>query len=179
MRDKRETNALSIESMRTALFGEKLQYEFDPHSLNKTGTAHGVIIGGNLSVIYALLGTPMALDPIEKILFIEDVDEYLYHIDRMMQSLRLSGYLGKLKGMIVGRMSKMNDNEIPYGLDAQQIIHEIMREYNIPLCFDFPAGHEEPNLALIMGREVELQVLDQQCTLKFKPSTECKQMMNK
>ena len=96
-----------------------------------------------------------------KILFLEDVDEYLYHIDRMMMNLKRSGKLGKLAGLIVGSMTKMRDNEVPFGKTAEGIIADAVAEYAYPVCFNFPAGHQEDNRALILGREVTLKVNDE------------------
>jgi len=158
----------SIESMRKALFGEKLGYTFKGHNLNKNGNTSGRLIGGNLSVIYTLTGTGFIPETDDAILFLEDVDEYVYHIDRMMYNLKLSGILSRIKGLVIGWMNRMHDNEIPFGKDACQIIHDVVTEFKYPVCFGFPAGHKEPNLALIMGSEVELSVNTDQCRLRFK-----------
>jgi len=91
-------------------------------------------------------------------LFFEDLDEYLYHIDRMMMNLKLSGVLGKIKGLIVGGLSDMNDNIVKYGKSAEEIVHEHIRKFNIPVCFAFPAGHQYENRPLILGREINLDV---------------------
>ena len=98
---------------------------------------NGQIIGGNLSILYSLIGTPSDIDTEGKILFIEDLDEYLYHIDRMMMSLKRSGKLVLLEGLIVGGMTKMNDNNIPFGKTAEQIILDTVSEYDFPICFNF------------------------------------------
>ena len=158
----------SIESMRKALFGEPLEYAFPGHDLNVPGKASGMLIGGNLSVICSLSGTEYIPETDHLILFLEDVDEYLYHIDRMMYNLKLTGLLNKIRGLIIGGMNRMHDNEIPFGKDAYQIIRDIVSEYQYPVCFGFAAGHQEPNLALIMGGEVELDVNIDYCQLKFK-----------
>jgi len=158
----------SIESMRKALFGEPLKYSFQGHDLNVPGRASGILIGGNLSVIYSLTGSNYIPEEDNLILFLEDVDEYLYHIDRMMYNLKLAGLLGKIKGLVIGGMNRMHDNEVPFGKDACQIIHDVVSEYNYPVCFGFPAGHQEPNLALIMGSEINLEVKKDHCWLNFK-----------
>src|SRR5690606_19775725 len=134
---------------------------------NIQGQATGQLIGGNLSILYSLLGSASSVDTNGKILFIEDLDEYLYHIDRMMQNLRRNGYFEQLNGLVVGGMTDMHDNQIPFGYDAMQIISEIVKPYNIPVCFDFPAGHVPNNLALPFGREVSLNVDLNEVTLKF------------
>jgi len=148
----------SIESLKKALFGENSDISCDGHSLNRKGKAKGQIIGGNLSILYSLIGTPSDIDTKGKILFIEDLDEYLYHIDRMMTSLKRSGKLKSIKGLIVGGMTKMNDNTIPFGKTAEQIIFEAVSDYNYPVCFNFPAGHIDHNLTLKFGEDVQLDV---------------------
>ncbi len=148
----------SIESLKNALFGENIDVKCDGHPLNRQGKASGQIVGGNLSILYSLIGTPTDIDTENKILFIEDLDEYLYHIDRMMTSLKRSGKLSLLKGLVVGGMTKMNDNNIPFGKTAEQIILESVSEYNYPVCFNFPAGHIDNNLALKLGENIRLDV---------------------
>ena len=142
----------SIKSLKDALFGKHLSIEIDLHPFNRFGEVKGQIVGGNLSILYSLMGSPSDLNTDGKILFIEDIDEYLYHIDRMMMNLKRSGKLSNLKGLIVGGMTKMNDNTIPFGKDAESIIKDVVSEYNYPLCFGFPAGHVKDTRALI-GRE--------------------------
>lgn len=154
-------------SLKKALFGEELLYQTNAHSANIQGQVTGQLIGGNLSILYSLLGSASSVDTNGKILFIEDLDEYLYHIDRMMQNLRRNGYFEQLNGLIVGGMTDMHDNQIPFGYDAVQIISEIVKPYNIPVCFDFPAGHVPKNLALPFGKEVSLNVGLNEVTLKF------------
>ena len=146
------------ESLRKSLFGEHLEYTVPFEKMNKLGKAKGELVGGNLSILYSLLGSPSAIDCKDKILFIEDLDEYLYHIDRMMINLKRNGCLESLKGIIVGGMTKMNDNDIPWGKNANQIIEEITSKYNIPIIYNFPAGHMADNRALIMGRQVSIEV---------------------
>ncbi|MCF8322418.1 MAG: LD-carboxypeptidase, partial [Flavobacterium sp.] len=105
-------------SLCAALFGEKLQYTLECDALNHNGKAKGELVGGNLSILYSLLGSESAIDCADKILFIEDLDEYLYHVDRMMMNLKRNGCLQSLKGIIVGAMTEMKDNEIPWGRNA-------------------------------------------------------------
>jgi muramoyltetrapeptide carboxypeptidase len=148
----------SLHTMINALFGKRITYSFPKPGLSREGNAEGVLVGGNLSILYSLMGSVSAPDTDGKILFIEDVDEYLYHIDRMMMALKRAGKLEKLKGLIVGGMTRMNDNAIPFGKSANEIIAEAVKEYKFPVCFDFPAGHLDTNLALIMGRKVRFTV---------------------
>jgi muramoyltetrapeptide carboxypeptidase len=151
-------NTEATETLRKALFGEKLSYEAALHSLNRNGKAEAELVGGNLSLLYALTGSASDIDTKGKILFIEDLDEYLYHIDRMMISLKRSGKLGQLAGLIVGGMSDMKDNAVPFGKNAEEIIMDAVKEYNYPVCFNFPAGHIDRNLAMVFGRKVKLEV---------------------
>jgi len=156
----------SLTSLKKALFGEALNYEFDAHSLNRKGKCKGILVGGNLSIIYSLTGTNSQIDTAGKILFIEDLDEYIYHVDRMMMNLKRAGMLKALSGIIVGGMSDMNDNTIPFGKTAKEIILETVAEYDYPVCFGFPAGHLDDNRTLIMGAEVSLNV-GEKCSLKL------------
>jgi muramoyltetrapeptide carboxypeptidase len=151
-------NAEATETLRKALFGEKLSYEAEKHSLNRTGIAEAELVGGNLSLLYALTGSASDLDTKGKILFIEDLDEYLYHIDRMMMNLKRSGKLENLVGLIVGGMTDMKDNAVSFGKTAEEIILDAVKEYDYPVCFNFPAGHIDRNLVLIIGRKVKLEV---------------------
>ena len=146
------------ESLRVSLFGEDLQYEIEPHVMNRFGTASGELVGGNLSILYSLMGSKSAINCDDKILFIEDLDEYLYHIDRMMMNLRRNGCLESIKGIIVGSMTKMKDNDIPWGKDALQIIQDVTKKYSIPIIYNFPAGHIQDNRALKMGNKVSITV---------------------
>ncbi len=139
------------------LKGEKLSYSFPRHKLNKDGKSRGILVGGNLSVLYSLRGTSLDVPTHDKILFIEDVDEYLYHIDRMLMNFKLGDKLNNLRGIIVGQMTDMKDNKIPFGKDAYEIIAEHTAELNIPIVYGFPAGHEKINLPFILGREILLE----------------------
>lgn len=152
---------LSTEMLQRALFGTLETHETAGHSLNRRGEATGELIGGNLSLIYALNGSISDIQTTGKILFLEDVDEYLYHIDRMMMNLKRAGKLDHLKGLIVGGMTDMKDNAIPYGKNAEEIILDAVKEFDYPVCFGFPAGHVDTNLPLYFGRKVKLKVAEQ------------------
>ncbi len=147
-------------SLRNGLFGIKNNYQIEAHSSNKKGSGEGELVGGNLSVLYSLLGSKSAIKTDGKILFLEDLDEYLYHIDRMMMNLKRNGYLNKLKGLVVGGLTKMHDNTIPFGKNAKEIILDAVSDYNYPVCFDFPAGHMRDNRCLTFGKTVTLKVDD-------------------
>jgi len=136
-------------------------------SKNRHGNAEGLLVGGNLSILYSLCGSPSAIDTGGKILFIEDLDEYLYHVDRMIQNLKRNGMFKDLAGLVVGGMTQMNDNTIPFGKTAEEIIMEAVSAYNYPVCFDFPVGHVPDNRALIMGRRARLEVDQKGILLRF------------
>lgn len=149
----------ATETLRKALFGEPLAHSCPAHSLNRGGEAKGVLVGGNLSMLYSLCGSKSGIDTRGKILFIEDLDEYLYHIDRMMMNLKRNGMLSGLAGLVVGQMSDMHDNTIPFGREAEEIVFDCIKEYDYPVCFNFPSGHNgSNNHALILGRQVCLTV---------------------
>lgn len=158
----------TAESIRKTLFGEKNGIRYDNHSkLTRTGNAKGELVGGNLSVLYSICGSDSALNTDGRILFLEDLDEYLYHIDRMLQNLKRNGLFDKLNGLIVGGMTDMNDNTIPFGKTAEEIVADTVSEYDFPVCFNFPAGHVHDNRALIFGREAELNVSDNTVDLRL------------
>ena len=155
------------ETLRKALFGETISYSIPSKSYDVKGTASGELVGGNISILYSLLGSKSAIDTKDKILFIEDLDEYLYHIDRMMYNLKRNGYFENVKGIIVGSMTDMHDNEIPFGQNEVQIITEIAKENRIPIAFQFPAGHQSDNRTLIFGQQVYFEVNEKEIKLKF------------
>lgn len=154
-------------SLYQALFGQPLSYTIEAASGNRNGKASGILVGGNLSILYSLLGSVSSIDTKGKILFIEDLDEYLYHVDRMMHNLKRNGMLHDLAGLVIGGMTDMHDNSIPFGYNAQEIILDLVKEYNYPVVFHFPAGHGVSNWALKLGTIVELEVTDDHVTVAF------------
>lgn len=155
-----DASQYSLDTLRKALFGEKLNYHFNPHGLNRNGEATGVVIGGNLSLLVAILGSVSDYNYDGKILFIEDVGEYLYSIDRMIRALDRAGKLKNLAGLMVGGFTDLKDNDIPFGQTVPEIITEVVKGYNYPVCFDFPAGHIPDNQSLIFGKKLNLSVND-------------------
>ena len=155
------------ETLRKSLFGETLQYTVLCENENKLGVAEGELVGGNLSILYSLMGSESQVNCKGKILFLEDLDEYLYHVDRMMLSLKRCGCFEGLSGLVVGSFIKMHDNEIPWGKTARQIILDITKKYNFPVVFNFPAGHIHDNNTLIFGNQVTLDVNDKVTKLTF------------
>lgn len=140
------------------LEGKQTRYKLEPNLLNKAGSVTASLVGGNLSLLYSLLGAPSGLVTKGKILFIEEIGEYLYHTDRMMTSLRLAGKLNDLKGLVVGQFSDVKDNPEPFGKSVEDIIAEAVAGYDFPVCFGMQAGHGEPNLPLVFGQEWSLEV---------------------
>lgn len=140
------------------LHGQDLTISTPQNPLNRWGTAGGKLIGGNLSLLSTLIGTKYDFDPRGKILFIEEVGEHLYHLDRMMQHLKLAGKLEKLSGLVSGQFTGMNDKPTAFGLSANEIIMEAVQHYDYPVLFDFPAGHSYPNEPMLMGVQTHIQV---------------------
>ena len=163
-----DNTAFAKATLKQALFGEQpnIQYETS-HTLNRQGIAKGTLVGGNLSMLYSMCGSNSALDTEGKILFIEDLDEYLYHVDRMIMNLKRNKMLDHLSGLIVGGMTKMHDNRIPFGKTAQEIVMDAIGECEYPVAFDFPSGHVDDNRALIIGATVTLEVTKNNCTLTY------------
>jgi muramoyltetrapeptide carboxypeptidase len=148
----------SLVSLRKALFGEsqtiKIKNLFNiPRQLIKAP-----IVGGNLSILYSMLGSDTFPETRDHILFIEDIDEYLYHIERMMYSLKRAGKLNKLKALVIGGMTSMRDHEIPFGKNAVEIIQSITADYDFPILFDFPAGHIKDNCSIILGKKMIIDI---------------------
>jgi len=152
----------SLESLRRALFGEEITYECPAGNIpNRNGVAEGVLIGGNLTLLVMVEGSASEMDYTDKILFIEDVGEHEYSIDRMMRMLKRSGKLAKLKGLIVGAFNEVEVEDIPFGSSPEQVIWEIVKEYDYPICFGFPVGHIDDNRAMVLGKLVSLKVTEQ------------------
>lgn len=157
IKPKCESNP-SVTTLKKALFGKALNYRLPVKEIDRKGIAEGEIVGGNLSILYSLTNTGSDISTSGKILFLEDLDEYLYHIDRMMMNMKRSGKLEGLAGLVIGGMTKMRDNEEPFAKSAFEIIAEAVEEYSYPVFYGFPAGHADDNRALILGREVKLEI---------------------
>ncbi len=150
----------AINTLKNCLFGKETVIATEAIESNRKGASEGSLVGGNLSILYSLLGSPSSIETKGKILFLEDLDEYLYHMDRMIMNLKRNGYLKELAGLIVGGFTKMHDNSVPFGKNATEIILDAVKEYDYPVCFDFPAGHISDNRAMIFGRNHRLQVTE-------------------
>ena len=153
-RDKNEY----VQSLYAALVGTQANYKCETHPFNRHGIAEGRLVGGNLALLAHLVGTPSDINTKNKILFIEDIGEYIYNVDRMMYQLQRSGKLDKLAGLIVGRFSDMKDTDRPFGQTAEEVIRDIVKDYDYPVCFNFPVSHEKENYALKIGAKYILAV---------------------
>jgi len=154
-----------IQSIKAALEGSKADYTCKAHKLNQTGTATAELVGGNLALIAHLIGTKSDYHTKGKILFIEDIGEQHYNIDRMLHQLKRSGKLDALAGFIIGGFTDMQDTERPFGKKVYQLIHELINEYKYPICFGFPVSHAKENLALKVGVTYQLQINKEQVQL--------------
>lgn len=155
------------QSLIDALLGRTLSYTISANKNNQLGEAKGKLLGGNLSILYSLLGTDLQPDYTDSILFIEDLAEQLYHIDRMFYAFQHAGILNQIKGLIVGGMTDLKDTATPIGFSLEELILQHFQYRSIPIAFDFPAGHIPDNRCLILGKEVSLNVHETSVTLTF------------
>lgn len=156
----------ALESIRQALTGEMIHYQFEAHLFNRNGEAEGELTGGNLSMLYSQCGSSTALNTSGKIVFLEDLDEYLYHIDRMLYNLRRNDYLKDAAAVLAGGLTDMNDNAVPFGRNAEEILRDHLSSFSYPRGFNFPAGHLRDNRCLIFGRRARLSI-GGNCKLEF------------
>ena len=155
-----------VQSIRKLLKGQKVSYACVAHPFNRLGKASGELIGGNLSLIVHMIGTKTAFQTKNKILFIEDLDEYIYHIDRMFLQLKRAGFLEGLAGLVIGGFTDMKDTTVEFGMMVYETLQEHLKEYKYPICFDFPVSHETANYALKVGAKHELIVAKNKTVLK-------------
>jgi len=175
-----KTSPVALETLRQVLTGHFEPVQAPPHPLNQHGEAEGILLGGNLSVLYSLRDTPYFPDfnrppqgaagpSTEKvILFIEDLDEYLYHVDRMLLNLELGGVLDRIAGLMVGGMTGMRDNDVPFGATAEHIIRDRIGTRRFPVAFGFPAGHQPDNTPLVLGGRITLRVDAAGCRMDYR-----------
>ncbi|MGQ1947022.1 S66 peptidase family protein [Geofilum sp. OHC36d9] len=156
-----------VDTLWQMLQGNEVIYQIMPHSLNVIGEGRGKLIGGNLTLLNSLVGTPYDFEPEGKILFIEEVGEYLYHIDRMLRGLKLAGKLKGLAGLVVGQMTDIQDNHTPFGASPYEIISQVVEGCDFPVMFNFPAGHSLANQPLMLGATVHLSVKKETVTLNY------------
>jgi len=147
-----------VDSLHRAITGKKAKYKTAAHPFNRTGKGSAELVGGNLSLLAHLCGTRSDISTKNKILFIEDIGEYIYNMDRMMYQLKRSGKLDKLAGLIVGGFTDIKDTERPFGKTVYEVIREITSEYNYPVCFGFPVSHGKENYALKVGAKYNLTI---------------------
>ncbi len=159
--------AENLTSLIQLLTSGKIAYSFQNGEFNRAGQVSGELVGGNLSIISSLQGTKYELKTDGKILFLEDIDEFLYHTDRMMHQLKLAGKLDNLAGLIIGDFTDMKDNELPFGKSVHEIIAEAVEEFQYPVAYGFPAGHNKKNLALAFGQIWQLEVSEKESELKL------------
>ena len=159
-------DVISTKSLQNALFGKALNYSSKAHKLNKLGSSEGQIIGGNLCLLAHTIGSNADISYDGKILFIEDIGEYLYNIDRMMVQLKRAGKLKNLAGLIVGQFSDSKENSTTFGKAAYEIIQDQTQEYSYPICYNFPIGHENENRAIRCGEIMKLDIMKDKVILK-------------
>lgn len=155
-----DSTADALESLRKSLFGEPLTYAYRSTQPNIPGEAEGILIGGNLMLLVMLSGSASEMDYTDKILFLEDVGEQEYSIDRMMRMLKRSGKLTELKGLIVGAFNEIEEEQVPFGQTPEELIYELVKEYDYPVCFNFPTGHINDNKALTLGKTIRLSIAE-------------------
>lgn len=157
----------AVKSLKKAVFGKRIKYKISESEYNREGEATGEVVGGNISLLASMLGSRTQIATDGKILFLEEVGEALYAIDRMVISLKRAGYFEHCKGLIIGGVSDIKENSTPFGMTYQEIILDAVKDYDFPVCFDFPAGHITDNRTVILGRKIELDVRDNKAVIKF------------
>ncbi len=155
-----------INSIYKSLIGEHQIYKSASHNLNRNGACEGELVGGNLALLAHIIGTKSDINTKNKILFIEDIGEYKYNVDRMLMQLKRAGKLNELAGLIVGRFTEIKDTTIPFGKNIYDIIFDAIKQYNYPVCFDFPVGHVKENYALKIGVKYKLLISEDEVLLK-------------
>ncbi|MEO6548103.1 MAG: LD-carboxypeptidase [Ferruginibacter sp.] len=155
-----------ITSLYKTIIGKKAWYKTAVHSYNKEGTVTGELVGGNLSLLTHLIGTSSDIKTKNKILFIEDIGEYIYSMDRMLHQLKRSGKLESLAGLVIGKFTDVKDTERPFGKSIDEVIYDIVKDYDYPVCFNFPVSHSKENYALKVGGTYILKVGKKQVQLR-------------
>lgn len=155
-----------VNSLREALLGKRSRYSCNPHAMNRPGRAKGALVGGNLSLLANISGSRSQVNTRDKILVLEDIGEYRYNVDRMMYNLKRAGWLNGLAGLIVGSFTEERETETPFGQTEYEIIRNLVKEYDYPVAYGFPVGHQEQNFALKLGVPHELKITDKGVELK-------------
>lgn len=162
-----ESTSEALDSLKNALFGEQQVYQYESEFPNRSGEAKGLLIGGNLTLLAMLQGSVSEMDFTDKILFLEDVGEHEYSIDRMLRMLKRAGKLAHLKGLVIGAFNEIEVEKIPFGQTVEEVIWDIIREYDYPVCFNFPTGHIDHNLTMVLGAKVLLKVETNNVQFKY------------
>jgi len=157
----------TVSTFKSTIFGNPVEYNLKGSKYNKLGNASGELVGGNLTILHTMLGSRTSIDTSGKILFIEEIGEYKYHIDRMLQSLKRAGYFDNCAGLIVGDMSKLRKNTTLWGSSVEQLVLDALSEYDFPIAFNMPAGHEKDNRAMVLGRTIQLDVSKEGTIFKY------------
>jgi muramoyltetrapeptide carboxypeptidase len=157
----------ALQSLIDALIGKPLHHEWPAYSLNRFGQADGLVVGGNLSVLCSMLGSNSFPETDGKILFIEEIDEYIYHVERMMYALKRAGKLENLKALLVGGLTDIHDNPDPFGKPVEQAIFDVVKDYDYPVAFNFPAGHQPDNRAIIFGKKASVTINSTECEISI------------
>lgn len=157
----------NLNQLNNVLQGNLSEIHFEGKTKNRKGSSEGKLVGGNLSILYSLQSTPYEIDTSDKVLFIEDVGEQLYHLDRMLNNFRLSGKLDTLKGLVVGGLTEMKDKKTSYGKSASEIVFSAVKDFKYPVAFDFPAGHVQNNIPFLLGITIEMKVDNNSATIRY------------
>lgn len=157
----------ALNSLQAALFGNEIEINYQTSIANKIGTTEGVLIGGNLTLLAAIEGSPSEIDFTDKILFIEDVGEHEYAIDRLIRTLDRKGKLKALKGLIVGAFNEIEPEKIFFGQTPEEVIGSIASKYDFPICYQFPTGHIDDNRAMVIGRCIHLSISETEVNFKY------------
>ena len=168
--DGKTGNPEAIAHLKNVLMGSEsitLQAPAERPDLSRTGLAKGQLIGGNLTMLVNMIGTKTDFNTDGCVLFLEDLDEYLYHIDRMIVHMKRAGKFGKLAGLVIGGFTDLKDNDTPFGKTAEEIVYDAVKSYDFPICYGFPVGHWQQNFPLVVGAQAELRVTHSQVELTF------------
>lgn len=157
----------SIESLKNCLFGKLKSYHINNNKYNRIGKSSGILVGGNLTLLASQLGSNSEIDTKNKILFIEEIGEYKYHIDRMLQSLKRAGFFDNCNGVIIGDMSEIKINSPSWGSSVNELIYDVLKPYKFPISFGIQSGHLKHNKSLIFGRNIDLDVKSSKTIISF------------
>ncbi|WP_204344315.1 S66 peptidase family protein [Psychroserpens algicola] len=157
----------TVATFKSTIFGKPVNYTLNGSEYNRTGEASGPLVGGNLTMLHTMLGSKTSIDTSGKILFIEEIGEYKYHIDRMLQSMKRAGYFDNCNGVLVGDMTKLRKNTTLWGTSVEQLILDALSDYDFPIAFNMPAGHEPDNRAMVLGHQITLKVSKDKTILTF------------